>query len=155
MAATRRIERAQPTDDDALMVPRPLARAGRVEVDATWGEVQPLALAPGVETVGELEVRAHAERGLPLVDSRLAHFHAEGTIAGARSIPHEEMGERIGELDPAQPTILFCNGPQCTATPDAIRTLLDAGYPAEALRYYRGGMHDWTTLGFPVAPGAG
>ena len=28
--------------------------------------------------------------------------------------------------------------------------LLGAGYPAEAILYYRGGIHDWMTLGYPV-----
>jgi hypothetical protein len=28
---------------------------------------------------------------------------------------------------------------------------LDGGYPAAAILYYRGGMHDWMTLGYPVA----
>ncbi len=32
-------------------------------------------------------------------------------------------------------------GPQCAATPDAIRPPLDAGHPAERLFYYRGGIH--------------
>ena len=27
-----------------------------------------------------------------------------------------------------------------------LRSLLEAGYPARALAYYRGGMHDWVTL---------
>ena len=51
-------------------------------------------------------------------------------------------------------TILFCNGPQCAATPDAVEALLAAGYPAGALAYYRGGLHDWQTLGLPVEPGS-
>src|SRR5204863_28822 len=66
---------------------------------------------------------------------------------------HEQILEHLDQLDPAVPTVFFCNGPQCTATPDAIGKLLDAGYPAEAILYYRGGIHDWMTLGFPVSPG--
>jgi hypothetical protein len=35
------------------------------------------------------------------------------------------------------------------------RALLEAGYPAEAIRYsYRGGMHDWLPLGLPTIPGS-
>jgi rhodanese-related sulfurtransferase len=147
------LRRLEGDDDDPLQVPRALGARGRFVVDATWGTVQPLVLAPGVETVGELEVVEHVERGLPLVDTRLAHFHATGTIPTARGIPHEQIAERIGEMDPDVPTILFCNGPQCTATPDAIAALLDAGHPAELLRYYRGGIHDWVTLGYPLTPG--
>jgi rhodanese-related sulfurtransferase len=47
-------------------------------------------------------------------------------------------------------SIMFCNGPQCPQSPRAIRQLLDAGYPAQALAYYRGGMHDWVTLAMPM-----
>jgi len=56
----------------------------------------------------------------------------------------------IGGLDPDRATVFFCNGPQCAATPDAIRTLLASGYPPETILYYRGGIHDWMTLGLPI-----
>ena len=143
-----------PRRRDAHLMPVPLAETGLFEVDATWGTIQPIKLAPGVITVGELEVIEHIEAGLPLVDSRLPHFHRDATIAGAVNIPHSEAAERVHELDPSVPTVFFCNGPQCSATPDAVRRLLEAGYPPEAIRYYRGGMHDWMTLGLPVGPGA-
>ena len=45
---------------------------------------------------------------------------------------------------------LFCNGPWCYQSPRAIRNLLDVGYPADKLRYYRGGMQDWLILGLTV-----
>jgi rhodanese-related sulfurtransferase len=141
-----------PKHEQVCQVPRRIGN-GVVEVDATWGTVQPIELAPAVRTVGELELIEQVRRGLPLIDTRLAHFHREGTIPGARSIPHEEIIDRLDELDASVPTVLFCNGPQCAATPDAIHKLLDAGYPANAIRYYRGGMHDWITLGYPTHPG--
>jgi rhodanese-related sulfurtransferase len=136
--------------DDPCQVPQALCD-GFLKVDSTWGEVQPIELAPGVRTIGELELIEHVERGLPLIDTRLEHFHRDGTIPGARGIPHDHVLARRSELDPATPTAFFCNGPQCTATPDAIRTLLNDGYPATGILYYRGGMHDWMTLGYPTA----
>lgn len=139
---------------DQRMVPRPLSGyPGLVVVDATWGRVQPMQLAPGVRTVGELEVIAHLEAGLPLVDSRRVGFFRTGTIPGAVSLPHHEVEVRSGEVDRGTTAILFCNGPQCAATPDAVDRLLRLGHPAERLGYYRGGMHDWVTLGFEVASG--
>jgi rhodanese-related sulfurtransferase len=126
---------------------------GLFEVDATWGTVQPIELAPGVRTVGELELIDHLAAGRPVIDTRLAHFNEEATIPGARSIPHEEILDHLSELDPSTPTVFFCNGPQCAATPDAISKLLEARYPADAILYYRGGMHDWMTLGYPTRPG--
>src|SRR5438093_11126329 len=105
---------------------------------------------PGVRTIGERELIEHLEHGGPLVDTRQPRFHSETTIPGACSIPHDEILDHLGELDPAVPTVFFCNGPQCAATPDAVRTLLEAGHPAAAILYYRGGMHDWMTLGYPT-----
>ncbi|HMD52586.1 MAG TPA: rhodanese-like domain-containing protein [Solirubrobacteraceae bacterium] len=133
------------------MVPAPVADdPGLVIVDATWGAITPMQLAPGVSTVGELEAIDHILAGLPLVDTRLEHFYREGTIPGAHNVPHELIEESIDTLDPGLATIFFCNGPQCAATPAAIRSLLLHGYPAEAILFYRGGIHDWMTLGLPI-----
>ena len=98
-------------------------------VDATWGTISPMQLAPGVTTVGELEVIHHIEARMPLVDTRLEHFYRDGTIPTALNIPHERIAERIASLEPRLATVFFCNGPQCAATPDAICTLLANGYP--------------------------
>ena len=128
---------------------------GLFTVDGTWGEISPIELAPGVRTVGELEVIEHARAGRPLVDTRLAEFVSAGTIPGAIGIPHEAIVDNLDQLDREVATIFFCNGPQCGATPDAISMLLDARYPAERILYYRGGMHDWMTLGLPVLASSG
>ena len=150
MSATLQIERAA-RRDETLMVPRPVPnQPGLVTVDATWGTISPIQVAPGVLTVGELEVIEHVGTGLAVVDTRLAHFYQAGTIPSAGNVPHEQIGESIGLLDPHLATIFFCNGPQCAATPAAIRTLLVRGYPGESILYYRGGIHDWMTLGLPV-----
>lgn len=139
---------------DPMITPFPIAGTGFVVVDATWGTIRPLTLADGVVTVAELEVMEQLERGLPVVDTRPVDAYARSTIPGARSLPHGQAVERIGELARDRVTILFCNGPQCAATPDAVQALLAAGYPGGALAYYRGGLHDWQTLGLPVEPGS-
>jgi len=47
----------------------------------------------------------------------------------------------------AKDLLLWCNGPWCGQSPRAIKALLKAGYPAEKLFYYRGGMQMWQSLG--------
>ncbi len=144
------IQRDEPTGDPTP-IPRPDPdQPQRVSVDATWGTLQPMQLADGVRTVGELEVIDHLEAGRPVVDSRLAEHHAVLTLPGAVSIPHPDSSARLDELDPATPTVFFCNGPQCGQSPLAIGALLEAGHPAEMIWYYRGGLHDWMTLGLPT-----
>jgi rhodanese-related sulfurtransferase len=151
MAATHRIERLA-RRGATCMVPQPVpSQPGMLTVDATWGAIAPMHLSPGVSTVGELELIDHITAGLPLVDTRLERFYREGTIPSARNIPHEQLKGLIDSLNPDVATAFFCNGPQCAATPDAIRTLLANGYPPEAILYYRGGIHDWMTLGLPIA----
>jgi rhodanese-related sulfurtransferase len=140
-----------PRNHDAFRVPQPVpGERGRFVVDGTWGTITPIQIAPGVHTVGELEVIAHIQAGQPVIDTRLSSYFAQGTIPTARSIPHNETAARLDEFDARVDTVLFCNGPQCSATPEAIRTLLEHGHPAQRLLYYRGGIHDWLTLGLPL-----
>jgi hypothetical protein len=56
-----------------------------------------------------------------------------------------------GEMQRLQAAPGVVTGPQ---SPDALSQLVDVGHSAEALAYYRGGMHDWVTLGMPTEPRA-
>jgi rhodanese-related sulfurtransferase len=49
--------------------------------------------------------------------------------------------------------VLFCNGPWCGQSPTAARRMIEAGFPAENISYYRGGMQNWNMLGLTVVPG--
>jgi rhodanese-related sulfurtransferase len=143
-----------PRREQVRKLPKALdGEEGLVLIDATWGTIQPMTLAPGVQTIGELELIEHLRAGRQLVDTRLAEFVHQGTIPGAIAIAHTEIQNHLEELDPEWPVALFCNGPQCAATPDAVRRLLTAGRRPGLILYYRGGMHDWMTLGLPVALG--
>lgn len=51
------------------------------------------------------------------------------------------------DFSQAKKVILWCNGPWCGQSPRAIRALLELGYPAEKVFYYRGGMQTWQILG--------
>lgn len=121
-----------------------------VVVDTTWGRIQPLHPFPEVTTVGELEVIALLAKGAVLVDTRVADSRSGATLPGASHLPHDQVVARQSELDHSRVSILFCNGPQCPQTPDAIGALIDVGYPPASLAYYRGGLHDWVTLGYPT-----
>lgn len=121
-----------------------------VVVDTTWGELQWIEAAPGVATVGELELIDLVGQGAVVIDCRTAGSFGGRTIPGSINIPHTEMIERRAELDPDRVAILFCNGPQCPQSPHAIRELLEAGHPGRSLAYYRGGMHDWVSLAMPT-----
>ena len=147
----RRQDRAR--QEHPRSVPWPLeGQTDVVAVDTTWGELQRLEAGPGVRTVGELELVELLDQGALLVDCRTRGSFNGRTIPGSVLLPHDEIVDRRDELDRERISILFCNGPQCPQSPDAIRRLLDAGHPAAALAYYRGGMHDWVTLALPTEP---
>ena len=50
----------------------------------------------------------------------------------------------------AKTLVLFCNGMWCGQSPNNIKSLLKIGYPAHKLKWYRGGMQDWSILGLTV-----
>jgi rhodanese-related sulfurtransferase len=137
--------------DPVARLPRAVAgEPGLFIVDGTWGLIQPLQLPGGVRTVGELEVLEHVLAGGALIDTRQPEHVVQGTLPGAVAIRHEDVVDGLAELRAVGPVVLFCNGPQCTATPQAVAALLAAGWEAACLRYYRGGVHDWVTLGLPL-----
>lgn len=47
----------------------------------------------------------------------------------------------------AKTLVLWCNGPACGQSPRAIEGLISAGYPADKIFYYRGGMQMWQLWG--------
>ncbi|WP_417626816.1 rhodanese-like domain-containing protein [Pararhodobacter aggregans] len=124
--------------------------------------IQPMIPAEGVTTVGELEViAALQDPDVLVIDSRVQADYRGGTIPGAIHIPYTEMADRLGEVgcevdidgftceDPKQ-VLLFCNGPWCGQSPTAIRRMIEVGFPADHISYYRGGMQVWRMLGLSV-----
>ena len=137
---------------DPQNLPQPTGEPEIVTVETAWGKVQPMEPVPGIRTVGELEVAALVREGAQLVDTRVPDSRSGVTLPGAVNIPHDQVLARKDDLNSGRVHILFCNGPQCPQTPDALRTLSEDGYPLDRLAYYRGGMHDWITLAMPTQP---
>ncbi|WP_321315780.1 rhodanese-like domain-containing protein [Halarcobacter sp.] len=142
------------------------------------GTPQPMTLAPGVETVGEIEFieymkKAQTDNTIAIIDSRKPGWYAKLRIPGAVNVPYTNFDERDtaiemmedemgviekddGTLDfsKAKTLALYCNGYWCGQTPGMVKNakfaLLKMGYPAEKIKYYRGGMQAWASLGFTV-----
>ena len=141
--------------------------------------IQPMQLAPGVETIGELELIDYLKKvgkDFMVIDSRDGDWPLRaGVIPGAVVIPWQELHpahsdtEKIAEtlvlrfgaarqgslwnFENAKTLVLYCNGPWCGQASTNIKQLLAMGYPAHKLKWYRGGMQDWKILGLStVAP---
>ncbi|MBF9034985.1 rhodanese-like domain-containing protein [Rhodobacterales bacterium HKCCE2091] len=129
--------------------------------------IQPMSPAPGVTTIGELELLEFLQDpDAVVIDGRVRPEFEAGTIPGAVSVPYIEAADRLGELgcvvdfdgfvcEGDLPRVaLFCNGPWCGQSPAAARRMIEAGYPADLIHYYRGGMQMWRMLGLTVVPGS-
>ena len=57
------------------------------------------------------------------------------------------------DFSKAKTLVLFCNGMWCGQSPNNIKSLLKMGYPADKIKWYRGGMQDWEVLGLTTVPG--
>lgn len=142
------------------------------------GAAQPMIMAPGVETLGELEFidymkRAQTDKSIAIIDSRKPGWFAKLRIPGAVNVPFtdfddeetalEQMEDAMGVVEKEDGTLdfsnaktlaLYCNGYWCGQTPGMVKkakyALLKMGYPASKIKYYRGGMQAWTSLGFTV-----
>jgi len=144
--------------------------------------VQPYSLEAGVETIGELEVLDYLSRigkgdtSVLVIDSRTPDWVKKGTIPGSVNIPWTSLNpsqgadpmsiaeilenqfgavhqEDLWDFSKVKTLVLFCNGMWCGQSPNNIQTLLRFGYPAEKIKWYRGGMQDWEILGLTTVTG--
>jgi len=143
--------------------------------------IQPMQLAPGVETIGELEVLDYLRRAsrdkadVMVIDSREQQWLLRtGIIPGAIHLTWTQLhpahadsakiaetlellfgAARTGTLwnfENARTAVFYCNGVWCGQSPTNIKQLLALGYPAHKLKWYRGGMQSWKSLGLTTAP---
>lgn len=124
--------------------------------------IQPMSPAEGVTTIGEQELLDMLQDPqVMVIDSRTQDWFEKGSIPGAISMPFTDVLDRLGELgcepdfegwdcEAAKPMALFCNGLWCGQSPTAIRSMIGAGFPADRISYYRGGMQSWRLLGLTV-----
>jgi rhodanese-related sulfurtransferase len=103
-----------------------------------------------LEALSRDELRQRlAEGTAAVVDVRPAVEYRQGHIAGARSIPGDELAARLDELDPAQEVVAYCRGPYCVFADEAVALLRDRGYAATR---YAEGYPEWAAAGLPIAP---
>src|SRR5439155_11741436 len=91
-------------------------------------------LGGDVDAIGRDELIARLRRGdVVLVDVRPTEEYEAGHIDGARSIPIEELEERLAELPADREVVAYCRGPFCAYAHDAVRRLRAASRPARRL----------------------
>lgn len=128
-------------DEDSLRLwleLRDVSAARLAEVERAAREY----LGEEVERIGRDELVERMRRGdVVLVDVRPAEEYAAGHIEGARSVPLEELEERLGELPTDQEIVAYCRGPFCAYAHEAVRRLRDTGREARRLE---DGWPEWS-----------
>jgi rhodanese-related sulfurtransferase len=107
-------------------------------------------LGEDVEAIGRDElIERLRRRDVVLVDVRPGEEFAAGHIEGARSIPLEELRERLAELPADREVVAYCRGPFCAYAHEAVRQLRAAGRSARRLE---DGLPEWRLAGKPSVP---
>ena len=65
-----------------------------------------------------------------LLDVRPADEFEEGHLPGARSIPIDELRDRLAEIPTDRPVVAYCRGPWCVFSADAVKLLREHGIEA-------------------------
>lgn len=100
-----------------------LARIGFDHVLGALGDISQVltdrpelaAQAPRV-TAAELETWRREDPSLQIVDVRNPAECADGIIEGSLNLPLPTLLDRVGELDPSRPTVVYCAGGYRSAT---------------------------------------
>ena len=125
-----------------------------------------------LETLDYLK-KSSAGEAVMVIDARTPEWMMRGTIPGSINIPwttlsvrgadtwedaataEEVIVSRFGaemkgdklDFTNAKTLVLFCNGAWCEQSTVNIKLLLAKGYPAEKIKWYRGGMQSWMGFG--------
>ena len=129
-----------------------------------------------LEVLGYLKRISNGDRKVIVVDSRTPDWVSRGTIPGSVNIPWDRINVDVGgtfeieaEADTmtqilveqfgarlengkwdfrnAKTLVLYCNGIWCPQSSVNIKTLTKLGYPTYKLKWYRGGMQSWVSVG--------
>ena len=134
--------------------------------------IQPMSIGK-VKTLGELEVLEFIKNmkdsnNLLMIDARTRNWHKKGTIPSSINLPFTMLkkdgkyidkilsllgGSKSGSswnFSGAQTLLIFSNGAWDEQASLAITNLIDVGYPEDKIRYYRGGMQMWNSVGLTV-----
>ncbi len=82
-----------------------------------------------------------------ILDVRPEAEFNKGHIAGAISIPIDQLAARLKELPKRNGIIAYCRGPFCVFADEAVSILTKAGYKVTRLKE---GFPDWQLEGLPV-----
>lgn len=104
-------------------------------VNVSWVQLTP---SKGATTEGIIKVMTE-QFGVKLAEGKDS-FDVDEAIADGDT-------SKVFDFSDAKTLVMFCNGMWCGQSPSSIAALRKFGYPAEKIKYFRGGMQTWEILG--------
>lgn len=105
-----------------------------------------------LEQIGRQELTERITDGdVVVIDVRPSPEYTAGHIAGAVSIPIDDLTDRIKSLPSGVEVVAYCRGPYCVFADEAVRLLRRRGHTARRLE---DGFPEWRHAHLPVQSGA-
>lgn len=131
---------------DFFLALRSLAEGRLAEIERVKSQF--FASDDALDAVDRKELLARVRRGyVVLLDVRPLEEYEAGHIAGAVSIPHDELKRRLSELPKSRRVVAYCRGPYCVFAVEAVRLLRAHGFKATRIE---DGVPEWRACGLPV-----
>ena len=92
-------------------------------------------------------IKRARSKDIVVLDTRPANEYAAGHIAGAISVPVDELQRRLKELPKGKNYVAYCRGPYCVYADRAVELLRANGRRARRLLE---GVPEWRMAGFPI-----
>jgi len=134
-----------------------LSRAVRVVAQRRLAELDRLVREhfgersdPEPVEMDELLERARSGK-VVILDTRPADEYAAGHIAGALSVPVDQLQERLSKLAKSKAYVAYCRGPYCVYADRAVEILRKSGRKAQRLV---DGFPEWKAAGLPIGVSA-
>jgi rhodanese-related sulfurtransferase/DNA-binding transcriptional ArsR family regulator len=96
--------------------------------------------------MNELLKRARSKH-VVVLDTRPPSEYAAGHIAGALSVPVDDLQRRLRQLPKGKEYVAYCRGPYCVYADRAVEILRSNGRHARRLRE---GFPEWRAAGLPI-----
>ena len=104
--------------------------------------------APKIITAEELTERIQNAQAPLILDVRKEKEYAEGHIPGALNIPHDQLADRLSEIDAAKTDEIVVHCRSGHRAGIAEKVLIEAGY--SNVRDLDGHMNGWRSGGYPI-----
>ncbi len=129
---------------------RDLASARYAEVDRIVHDY--FVARDHLEPVSRDELLRRADDGdVVVLDVRPSEEYEAGHIAGAVSVPLDDLKGRIATFPEGALVVAYCRGPYCVMAPQALEMLRREGFEARRLE---DGFPEWRQAGLPVTTGS-